>query len=352
MAEQRLPQTAKDPRGFCNRFKSLKVFGRRSQSTPPSRSNSPPTIIAPLTVVASPSPLAVPPAVVAPSVNVVLPPTIAVPPAVDPAPAVSIGPEEAAELRAKYTHFRILIIGRANAGKTTVLKRVCNTTEDPVYSKIDPTSQRGEHDVNVSFSFKSNPEFIFHDSPGFEAGGEEELQNVLSFIQKKGKAREVKDQIHAIWFCFAPDVSRPLVELEQRFFNEQRGGNVPVVGIFTKFDDFITQVYDENKDEEKNREVACAILKERFEKPLMGYKFPPRAYVRFESIDEDEGNHQEQVGELMKQTAASINNLALKMLFITVQQNNLELCVYYVLNKTIFQKRTVTVVHLCLNIGE
>jgi AAA+ ATPase superfamily predicted ATPase len=33
--------------------------------------------------------------------------------------------------RAKYTHFRVLIIGRANAGKTTILQRVCNTTEDP-----------------------------------------------------------------------------------------------------------------------------------------------------------------------------------------------------------------------------
>ena len=36
------------------------------------------------------------------------------------------------DLRAKYTHFRILVIGRANAGKTTLLQRVCNTTEDPV----------------------------------------------------------------------------------------------------------------------------------------------------------------------------------------------------------------------------
>ena len=36
-----------------------------------------------------------------------------------------------AKLRSKYTHFRILVIGRANAGKTTLLKRVCNTTEDP-----------------------------------------------------------------------------------------------------------------------------------------------------------------------------------------------------------------------------
>ena len=27
--------------------------------------------------------------------------------------------------------FRILIVGRANAGKTTILQRVCNTTEQP-----------------------------------------------------------------------------------------------------------------------------------------------------------------------------------------------------------------------------
>ncbi|KAF8325361.1 hypothetical protein F5887DRAFT_1202439, partial [Amanita rubescens] len=243
--------------------------------------------------------------------------------------------------------FRILVIGRANAGKTTLLKRVCNTREDPVYN------QRGIHNVQEEFSFKSNPQFIFHDSPGFEAGGEQELQDVLSFIQEKAKATEVKDQIHAIWcvilplcgsatdnvfrFCFAPDVSRPLLELEQRFFNEQYCGNgkitVPVVAIFTKFDDLITQVYDRNEEDEKNREIACATLEKKFEKPLKGYKFPPCAYVRFESIQEENGNDQEQVGELIKQTAASIDDLALKMLFVTVQQNNLEVCIEYAVNK-------------------
>jgi len=28
-------------------------------------------------------------------------------------------------------HFRVLVIGRSNAGKTTLLQRVCNTTELP-----------------------------------------------------------------------------------------------------------------------------------------------------------------------------------------------------------------------------
>ncbi len=38
-------------------------------------------------------------------------------------------------VREKYSHFRILVIGRANAGKTTLLKRVCNTLDDPIYDE-------------------------------------------------------------------------------------------------------------------------------------------------------------------------------------------------------------------------
>ncbi len=41
----------------------------------------------------------------------------------------------------------------------------------------------------------------------------------------------------------------------------------------------------------------------------------------------DNGNHQDQVKELIQKTADSLNNLAIKMLFISVQQNNLELCI-------------------------
>ena len=34
------------------------------------------------------------------------------------------------DIRAKYTPFHILVIGGDNSGKTTLLQRVCNTTED------------------------------------------------------------------------------------------------------------------------------------------------------------------------------------------------------------------------------
>ena len=39
---------------------------------------------------------------------------------------------EATRLRVPDITFRVLIIGRANAGKTSILQRVCETTESPV----------------------------------------------------------------------------------------------------------------------------------------------------------------------------------------------------------------------------
>jgi len=39
-------------------------------------------------------------------------------------------------------NFRVLIIGRANAGKTSILQRVCDTTESPVIYRVDSSGTR------------------------------------------------------------------------------------------------------------------------------------------------------------------------------------------------------------------
>ena len=70
--------------------------------------------------------------------------------------------------------------------------------------------------------------------------------------------------------------------------------------------------------------------------------------IAFPAINDDEGNHQEQVRELIKQTAASIDNLALKMLFVTVQQNNLELCIEYAVNRSVVHSPTVPLTYLSI----
>jgi len=121
-----------------------------------------------------------------------------------------------------------------------------------------------------------------------------------------------------------------------------------VVAIFTKFDDLINQVYDMDLEEEENCHVALQALENKFRKPLDEYNYPPRAYVRFEGmfclisaqsvdlkprlrtgIHDDEGNHQDQVKKLIENTASSLDTPALRMLFVSVQQNNMELCIEY-----------------------
>ena len=59
-----------------------------------------------------------------------------------------------------------------------------------------------------------------------------------------------------------------------------------MVAIFTKFDDLITQVYDDELDEQKNHDVAEGVLEKKFREPLHGFKFPPRANVRMEGVYE------------------------------------------------------------------
>ncbi|KAG6326516.1 hypothetical protein ID866_12573, partial [Astraeus odoratus] len=94
------------------------------------------------------------------------------------------------DVRDAFKHFRILIVGRANSGKTTVLQRVCNTTAWPqVYDskgqKLQKlhvhNCQRGCHNISHELVFSSNPGFIFHDSCGFEAGSEEEFEEMKKF---------------------------------------------------------------------------------------------------------------------------------------------------------------------------
>ncbi|KAH9165327.1 hypothetical protein EDB89DRAFT_1832692, partial [Lactarius sanguifluus] len=112
--------------------------------------------------------------------------------------------------------FRVLVIGRANAGKTSVLQRICETTESPIiyrgnemvrsstFLSVDlvslRTSQRGEQNIDDEVVFSNHPGYVFHDSRGIESGSMEELQIVQEFIRRKCRERRLEDRLHAIWF--------------------------------------------------------------------------------------------------------------------------------------------------------
>ncbi|KAG2086074.1 uncharacterized protein F5147DRAFT_781780 [Suillus discolor] len=171
------------------------------------------------------------------------------------------------KIREKIGRFRILIIGRANAGKTTILQRVCNTRDQPeIYNtdgeKIDLevlTASRGcrLHDIENEMVFRSNPGLIFHDSWGFKAGGESEFDKVKAFITERSKETKITKWLHTIWYCIPMDEAcRLFTAAENKFFSQCDTGTIPVIVLFTKFDALYDVAYTQLKTEGKSRKDA------------------------------------------------------------------------------------------------
>ncbi|KAG2048029.1 hypothetical protein BDR06DRAFT_896278, partial [Suillus hirtellus] len=141
----------------------------------------------------------------------------------------------------------VLIMGRANAGKTTILQKVCNTTDQPeIYNTKG--KKCGNHDITNEMVFASNSTFVFHDLCGFKVGSEEEFEDMKEFISDCAHATKLEDQIHAIWYCIPMDDHwRTFQWSEEKFFQECDTGHVPVVMVFTKFEALHPVAYGEIK---------------------------------------------------------------------------------------------------------
>ncbi|KZP04557.1 hypothetical protein FIBSPDRAFT_767265, partial [Athelia psychrophila] len=247
-------------------------------------------------------------------------------------------------IRGRIRRIRILIIGRANAGKTTVLQKVCGTTDKPeVFDAsgnkvLGPFAvDRGLHDINNATVFKSNPGFIFHDSRGFEAGGAQELDDVKAFISARSDSRELEDQLHVIWYCIPLDDDRPFTRAEISFFSECGTGSVPVIVIFTKFDAMDDRAFaeltelDKSTDEARVQAPGHAVM--MFERDLRGMlyemKYPPKNHVLLRDMNHPQATCQ----ELVNCTASAIDNKVLKLSFISMQRSNLALCMEIAMNE-------------------
>ncbi|KAF8344641.1 hypothetical protein F5887DRAFT_1202836, partial [Amanita rubescens] len=246
-------------------------------------------------------------------------------------------------LRKQYLcpHFRILVIGRANAGKTTILEKVCGVargTKPIIYDKdgkeliasgthLIPSIERGLHDIEHQITYNGS-NFIFHDSQGFESGATEELVIAWEFIEKRSAETELKDQLHAIWYCIPMDSPRPILPTELEFFDKGTG-KVPLVVVFTKFDGQMINEYvnltDQNIEDKwgRARNNAEHTFQGVYLPRVLDAKYPPKAFVRLEDMDLPEKN----CPELTQQTADAIDDESLHDLFVSTQKNNLNLCI-------------------------
>ncbi|KAJ8593996.1 GTP-binding protein [Rhizopogon salebrosus TDB-379] len=255
--------------------------------------------------------------------------------------------EPTQDIREKFGRFRILVVGRANAGKTTLLQRICNTTEKPeifdregnkVGTDLD-FYQRGYHNIENELVFTSNQGFVFHDSCGFEAGGEDEFTKMKKFVLDRASTTILKERIHAIWYCIPMDeFHRAITKAEERFFSECDTNNVPVIGVFTKFDALWDDAYGQlkrsgltrrecsNRAPERAREIfADAKIWDR----LRETQYPPKDCVCVAGMEKDSGD----CVPLVESTTSALGEEAMQMLLISTQRTNMALCIKYAVEK-------------------
>ncbi|KAJ8580235.1 hypothetical protein M405DRAFT_855043 [Rhizopogon salebrosus TDB-379] len=242
--------------------------------------------------------------------------------------------EPTQDIRAKFGRFRILVVGRANAGKTTLLQRICNTTEKPEIFDREG-KKRGYHNIEDELVFRSNQDFVFHDSCGFESGGEDEFTKMKNFVMDRASTTKLKERIHTIWYCIPMDEShRAITKAEERFFSECDTSDVPVIAVFTKFDALWDDAYGQLKNSGLTRR-ECSIrapehAKEIFAKAkiwdrLRETKYPPKDSVCVAEMEKDNANCE----PLLESTTSALSEESMQMLLISTQRTNMALCIKY-----------------------
>ncbi|KIK34105.1 hypothetical protein CY34DRAFT_98550, partial [Suillus luteus UH-Slu-Lm8-n1] len=225
---------------------------------------------------------------------------------------------------------------RANAGKTTILRRVCNTRDSPEIrngagERIDPALLKATkgvrlHNIENEMVFQSNPGFIFHDSRGFEAGGESEFDQVKAFIARRSKETNLKDQVR---YCIPMDeASRSFTEGKVKFFCQT----------ITKFDALydveFTQLRAKELPSKEAKELAPKHAEESFAhgpqlKFLRDVRRPPKCHTCLPNMNRDDAD----CGSLIERTAGTLDDEVLQQLFFSTQQANLELCMKYAVER-------------------
>ncbi|KAF8271919.1 hypothetical protein EI94DRAFT_1719197 [Lactarius quietus] len=190
--------------------------------------------------------------------------------------------------------------GRANAGKTSILQRVCETTESPTISRggdvvtLDPSVNRGENKIDDELS-----------SPTIWAmsGSAEELEILKEFVQRKCGEKKLRDRLHAIWYCVPMDNHRP--ELDLKFYDKICPDPM-----------FLRNV---------KMDVGGKLFQDHYVRPLGNNA----KYVRLEKMHMKDSR----CDSLVEETAAALNEDTVVLMLLAVQRGNIELSVKAALSR-------------------
>jgi hypothetical protein len=227
--------------------------------------------------------------------------------------------------------------------------------------------------------FSNHKGYVFHDSKGIESGGIEELEILKDFIRRKCGEKSLRNKLHAIWFgpsiftnttadnhvlryCVSMDNRRPGLDLKfyDNICSDPNGASfrtfitiltrhfeVPVIALFTKYDQFLFNVeMDVWDDPEKYPGSVPEEAQKRFQEHYLRPLGNDARYVRLESEFRlihwcymlttclvEMHMKESHCDGLIEETAAALNEDVVALMFLAVQRGNLELSVKTALSR-------------------
>ncbi|KAF8179972.1 hypothetical protein K438DRAFT_1206535 [Mycena galopus ATCC 62051] len=247
------------------------------------------------------------------------------------------------EIKSMCPRFRILVMGRRNAGKTTILKKMCRSDGsdlkiiDPAGNEVDPSilepnRQRGMSDIENEITFGSNPLFVFHDSRGLKLEPSMKTTHhcALSicgdFFASAQRLRDSGTRYTLCGrFCIPMNDPRAPSEFEVAFFNAEES-HVPIIAVFTKFESWIDAAYDDlpqddstdTEQAQRARQAAQSKFEETVLKVIENTKYPPNQFVQLQNLDEPATGCE----GLTEKTYTAIEEETLGDLFALAQTNS------------------------------
>ncbi|KAK0663913.1 hypothetical protein QBC41DRAFT_328966 [Cercophora samala] len=138
--------------------------------------------------------------------------------------------------------FRILVLGNPESTKQELFSKVFGVDLEKrlVSNTFDP-----KHNIESELDLEGqNDRLAVHASPNFLNGDQQNYNRVLEFLAKRSASADHTEHVHMIWYCVSTsEQDRGISDLEKHFFTQDVASvHVPIVLVYTKYDEFVSQV--------------------------------------------------------------------------------------------------------------
>ncbi|KAK3905461.1 hypothetical protein C8A05DRAFT_12704 [Staphylotrichum tortipilum] len=238
------------------------------------------------------------------------------------------------EFLAACPKFRILVLGSPESTKQELFTKIFGVDLEKIL--VDEGFSSG-HDIEEQLSLHGqNARLAIHTCLNFGTGDKKAYARVRDFlVSRSTPSTQQEDRIHCIWYCVASEEDRAVSELEEHFFSIGRPSaapGVPLILVFTKYDEFVSQV-QLDWSREAQQQGLSKVAVSHILRDLSAKKFEQEIGRRWDNVlggtaprvcvsEGDEDDDARSLEELTEKTLASLRERSVRYAFSTAQRNS------------------------------